>query len=284
MIELSRRGFLQLTALSAALTFPKPLQMRPGESVRIRLLKPVVLRSAPRQHAKYLQLLPPDTVHIGTIYNADWIRLEGGYIPATHIQVMLAASRSDVCCALPGPTWVEVIAPYVALRAYASPEARLLHRANHGDVFCLTHSFVDDAGVWWAQTEYGWLQAAHTRTIPLLTSTERVPHLTITLNPIYQSITVTTATTMIATMPAVIPRDVPDDLKIEAFMPGMQVGRPWNIIMGEEWVLHGEGSHNDFGKNTRPAAPHCVELATITARWLYFLAQSAKDARMYVQW
>lgn len=281
MIELSRRGFMQLSGLGATLALPFPFRAMLGEQVRVRLLEPVVLRSEPQTSAKYLQQLHPDTVHVGALYNQDWLRLPGGYIPLESVQYMLPLAHSDVT-RIPVATWVEVIAPYVAVRAYAAPTAPLVVRANHGDVFCLTHSFCDDKGVWWAQSSSGWLQAGHVRRIPQHVAANGLHHLTVALSPRTQSIEVTDQHHRLAALAAVISPDVPDVLNIEAFVPGMYHGRPWNVIMGKEWVLHGEGSHNLFGKSTRCAAPNCVELSTLAARWLYHLMQSAERVSIRV--
>lgn len=276
MTQLSRRGFMQLTGLGAALTLPEPFRYTSVQPFPVRVLNTTVLRSQSSHTAKYLQQLLPDTVHRASAIVDDWVRIQSGYVAAADVQPMLQPALSDVTT-VTTQTWVEVIAPYTALRRYAAPVAPLVLRANHGDVFCLSHSFHDDAGIWWAQTKQGWLQAAHVRRIPQQPEPHLYSALMLMLDLHRQQVTVLENNQVLATLSANFPERLPSGLKLSAFVPGTEKGRPWNVILGNECSIHGEGSHNVFGKNTRLASGYRVELATVAARWLYYTLAAATD-------
>ena len=122
-------------------------------------MQQVKLRSRPFQKASEGSALLPDSVHQIEAIRDGWVHLSSGYVPETAVQPMLNPHGILVDTL---PAWVEVIAPYAALRAYAAANAPLIARSDHGSVFYASKRIADQHGKTWLQVEYGnqtgWVQ------------------------------------------------------------------------------------------------------------------------------
>lgn len=153
---ISRRDFLKIagvTALSTQFTSwgfsiasaEMPLQGR-------------ILRSLPQDG------LLPDSVHEILDYQDGWVQLAAGKAQENVIQPMFTAHHR-----LPVelPAYVEVTAPYAALRGYCTADAPLVARPGHGAVFKAVKKLLDQHGQFdWYQVELGnqqtaWVQGKH---------------------------------------------------------------------------------------------------------------------------
>lgn len=162
---ISRRDFLKIAGVSAASTslislgLPNVLAFPPA---RGRLLHYVPARYASHKHAEIATHLLPDSVHeIWDIQNG-FVRLPSGYVPESAIQPMLEVHQQ-----LPEtlPAYIEVSAPYAAVRQYCTADAPLLTRPGHGAVLEAIKILPDQHGKFnWYQVNLennlsGWVQA-----------------------------------------------------------------------------------------------------------------------------
>src|SRR5215207_6462254 len=117
---MNRREFLKLAGITfAASTLDLTFPASGADSLisdRVRILNPITVRALPFQHAAEGVSLLPDSVHRIEAIRDGWVCLPTGYVPETVVQPMLNPHGISLDAL---PAWVEVIAPYAALRAYA---------------------------------------------------------------------------------------------------------------------------------------------------------------------
>ena len=278
-MTITRRAFLQLMGISAtAFTMP---DLPSALQSTVRILQPTDARLFPTAIAPVTSTVFPDSVYPVRKITGDWLQLPQGYIPIFIAQPMIMHDISQQIDHIEDETWAEVVAPYLAIRQFASTTAPLTLRANHGDVFLLTHSFCDDNGIWWGQTVCGWLQMHHVQRLKV-PMTKNPQNLVLTIEPARQILVISENGISVAEIAASIPADVPTALTLMQLMPGTADGQPWNIHLSKNWVIHGEGSHNAFGQHVRRVVAGRVQIATTAARWLYKRVASSANVHIEV--
>ena len=284
-MNVSRRYFLQLMGatmlpLPTADFFPETR----STDFRIRILEHSAVYLWPTTSSPTVGDVYADSIHKVLDIDGDWLKIAAGYVLITSAQLMLQANATRQINAVTEPTWVEVVTPYLAMRQYASIDAPLEHRANHADVLSVNHSFYDDHQRWWGKCSRGWFQMAHIQRAPIETSVfEPARDLSLYFDIEEQAINIQMQSQTIAQLAAIIPRNMPKGLKIVALSPSSDTGKPWHISLSRKWQIHGEGSHNCFGKHARPATSRSVTLSTLTARWLYSAVKANPNIALHVQ-
>lgn len=271
-MNLTRRDFLKLVGVSVSGAWvPTLLQ---GDTVIPsgvgRLFDPTVRYARPDAASATATTLWPDSVHriLGVV--GDWVHIDGGYVPKTAIQPMLQAAEPSPTI-IKQPTWVEVIAPSVAVRAYADAGAPLCCTVGHGGLLLVDHSFADDRGVWWLRSTQGWLQAAHVQLVTDIAVAGSA--IQITLDHTHHS-TIVRLNGQPVTLAACFPPETVAATTIEA-LP-LQSQHPWAMQLDNRTLLHGTFRHNSHGMGLHAPSGR-VELSIVAARWLYRHVLGAKS-------
>lgn len=254
--HLSRRTFLQFTSLSL-------IGLQTGWSIHTeapmiaRALTVVPVHRQPNTSASVIETLWPNSVY-QVVPSGNWLQVRDGFAPVTAFQPMMPPDPKALITTL--PTWVEVTAPYVAIRKYCAGDAPLVEQVGHGGVL-----FADQALDDWLHVDAGWIQAQHVQsanpvavhhpaTRPLLTI--RNGHL-----EAYED------EQLVLRSICCHPDHLPHIDDIISQTPGtandQHLGVPWAI--NGKWVtIHGVYWHNDFR-----GATDTIELPVIAARTLY---------------
>lgn len=158
-----RRDFLKFSTASLVVTGLGKAAKTDHENRMGRILHLVETRQTPDENAPITARLLPDSVQPILAQENGWIRLLQGYVPASAIQPMNPPNHLPITRL---PSWVEVIAPYAAVRAWASAEAPLVRRLDHAAAARAVYALEDDQGAVWLQIELdgqlsGWVQRAH---------------------------------------------------------------------------------------------------------------------------
>ncbi len=306
--SITRREFLQFAGLSlAALHFPW-VASASHQPLRVRALATVPLRARPNFHAPVIAVLWPDSIHyIQSHANDDWIQIGDGFSPTALMQPMLPPDPDATITSQGFPTWVEVIAPFAAIRQYCAASAPLLARIGHGGVLWAERALVDDTGSIWLQTASGWLQAHHIQRPPEYMNRREV------LQRPHHPNTQTLSSQMISHPPTLprrashskqliiihqhhidayenerhimrlkcrVPKTLPRQITITDMQPGQTVtdangtrhGAPWHLIInGGALTIGGVYWHHDF--NHAAKRHDYIELSALAARALYSWVQ-----------
>jgi len=165
---IKRRDFLKIggvVLVSSGLAHPA-FDALAAESETVNSQGRILTRTALREHpdGQIIKMMMPDSVQKMLAYQDGWVRLPGGFVAEQDIQPMLDANHQPIDKL---PAWVEVIAPYAALRQWTQSEAPLMRRLGHGAVLQADRRLDDSAGRSWLRADGGWLQIAHVQPVQI---------------------------------------------------------------------------------------------------------------------
>jgi len=279
MTALSRRDFLKALGISAAATAaPWPALQALGpehEAGRAAALWGRALEAVPvtDNWGRTVRVLLPDSVTPLTPLDAQMVKLPDGYAARRAFQPVVRLPEWSVPSA---PGWVQVAAPYAALRAWCAPDARLVARPGWGAVLYAADQLVVE-GVDWlglgtgSGELLGWaLAAAWT---PADTAFRPGTSVLLIVERDVSCIRVTQDGETLWAAEAALPADLPaDNYLLAGRSPAdsaSQTGAPWALDFGA-WRAHGAYWHNCFRTNDG-GRPGQVELPVLAARALYAL-------------
>ncbi|MBL8147682.1 MAG: hypothetical protein JNL34_14990, partial [Anaerolineae bacterium] len=151
MSAISRRAFLQALGISAAATAaPWTVFHAPGMGTAAEGSYPLwgrALETVPITDGwgSTVRVLLPDAVTPITPLDAAMVRLPGGYAARRAFQPV---ARLAEWAAPTVPGWVQVAAPYAALRAWCAPDAPLAARPGWGGVLYAADGLMVDGMEW----------------------------------------------------------------------------------------------------------------------------------------
>ncbi len=273
---LSRRRFLQFAGLSMVRLRLNWLKLTP-ESLMGRALGPVELYSRPADNASIISTLWPDSVH-KIVPLGDWLRVEDGFAPITAFQPMMANESVIVIERL--PAWVEVIAPYVAVRQYCAGDAPIYTRVGHGGVLYIDKR-LQGAQDWLHVPQLdGWLQAHHVRLARFLPDIHHSGPPRVVLNNGHLEAREGDQTVL--RLKCRVSSHLPSELTIIDQRPsdrdGEYYGVPW-ILDGGKVRISGVYWHHELAGESAPSDR--IELSVIGARALYNWAQGANQSILF---
>lgn len=262
---MQRREFLKLAGvttfgLGLDATFPA-LGWAANRPTYGRVLTRTALHRHPNHAAPIPDYLWPDSLHRMLAVQGNWVQLAGGYSRAVCLQPCLPTQDDVVSAAL--PTWVEVRAPYAALRAWAAPDAPLTTRIGHGGVLWASESLHDRQGHRWLKLdEFGWVQAQHMQ--PSLPK-ERIPTATHAVLEGY-GLTLYADEDILLSCVVARPTHLPQGEHIiirkhPSYAHPQYPAAPWMLATDGGIVVHGVYWHHEFGRGAGT-----VQLSAIAAK------------------
>jgi hypothetical protein len=258
---INRRDFLKIggvVLVGSGLVNPA-FKVLAEESVAAqgRILTRTVLRSSPQAGAQVTHMMMPDSVQPMLAYQNGWVRLPGGFVAERDIQPMLDANNQPVDEL---PVWVEVIAPYAALRQWTQSEAPLISRLGHGAVLRAEARLDDAAGRAWLRADGGWLQMVHVQPVQIRDSGSR---LSAVIDRAENYLLLEHRGREVARFAIARPESlVPGEYRIETRSPG----KLWRLETNGDFSLNGTTNHNHFARIT---SGENVELSVIAAKTIY---------------
>lgn len=280
MTTLSRRAFLKALGISAAATaapwgvlqaLASGSASGPQAALWGRALEAVPVTD---RWGRTAGTLLPDAVTPLEPLDATLVKLPDGYAARRSFQPLaLAAGWAAPLVA----GWVQVAAPYAALRRWCAPDAPLVARPGWGAVLFaserLTVDGLDWLGLGAAEGDViGW-SLAETWT-PAGIDTPPGSDAWLVVEREQRQIRVLRDETVLWAAGAALPADLTaGDYALTGRSPTdstAQTGAPWAIDFGA-WRIHGAYWHNCFSAADDPSPSGVVELPVLAARALYSL-------------
>lgn len=312
--KLSRRQFLKRTsAFGIALGFPvaaKTTEIERGTAALIgtslgmpdgfeavgRAFSRTPVFASPSLEAPSRSFFQPDSVYPleGLAGDGWWYQVENGYVPREAVQPILPYHRP---APLEGEGWVEMIAPFTAVREYCAGSAPIMGRLVFGAVVYVHDRLRDDFGILWymvsagkdSNSHYGWATAAHFRAFA--PTPPALQHPTLWIDSHRMRMAVYDGDKLIGESAIYAPPLLPGSAVIQTHHPAKTIRmfpslRPSMIELkrpnGAPLTLCGANWHNRFGQEMdateagRYPSPF-VELPIFTARWLYGLVNAMRQ-------
>lgn len=212
-----------------------------------------------------------DSVHPILSIHDHVVQIPAGNIPITMIQPLLEPHHTPIGVL---PQFVEVVAPYAVVRAYASAEASLVARIGHGGVLKAAQLLLDKDHLSWLQVDEGWLQRQHVQ--PLL-AIQPIPHAHLEIEDFTLTLLVgheVLLQTEIVRPQQLLTGTYRTHQKTINRILNQYVGVPYWLDLDDQISLHGVYWHNHFrhyhGENR-------IELPIITAKTVFnLLPQGAR--------
>ena len=271
--DVSRRDFLKLAGITTTLaSLPSGISLALASEARYgRVLHLTDLYKHPDSNAKIIGRYLPDSIQPILDYQDGWVRMLDGFASETAIQPMLTASTMPVDRI---PTWLEVIAPYAAVRRWCAADAPLMARMGHGAVIEAVAALDDRHGDMWFQVALdgnasGWIQAQQLQPAAIHPS-RQVHHARIE----NQSLILLNGEHEIACFALAYPPDMSaGEHHIIQRTPGFHrsdySGIPWRLETNRGLILHGAYWHNQFA--CQHTSSMSIELSVIAAKTVYAL-------------
>ena len=270
MTMLSRRAFLKVSGLVLSTSFFQQAIKTLPFARQVRVISPsAIYQSRSVQSVIQRRVWPDEVLPVQRVINDDWLQSSVGFVPMTAIQPMLKPVPSLQIHRLEQAAWVEVVAPYAALRQYANAQAPLQKRLQHGAVILVDYGLYNDDGYLWLRADDGWVQATHLQYLPKI-KPHRGRDYVLRLNHVQQQIEIVQNQHIHAKIDANLPLKLPNRLEIVDMHPCRASAKLWHIQCTHDWEIFGQSLHKDSAAALREDNAQRVVLSSIAARWLYY--------------
>jgi hypothetical protein len=269
----SRRKFMQGAALGVAGTAATGLGWHaPGQAVdqpfRARALR---LAAVYDRNGAVIGHLPADTVL--TVRAAGGVfASEHGLIAQTDMQPMLTIAPTPLLHASQPTVQAEVIAPSIALSAYAAPDAEIVRKAGHGALLQIVGTLPGGDGEVWYETEDHLWVTAHGLSV-WMPRPVRGRYARVLLDKQRGTLRAELDRALTLEAPFVYADKKPDARHIKL------------SANDQVWVMQGAYDHNDFASNADNGqyGQYVVDIPAGAARLLHALVVSVPQINFMVR-
>ncbi|MBK8021327.1 MAG: hypothetical protein IPK19_07795 [Chloroflexi bacterium] len=153
-MTLSRREFLRVLGVSAAVGTSSAIPLAPSQAVvppalndvvRARALHTAAIRDLPSPEAPIIDQFWEDEIFEIQAVEGRWLRSSKGFVSASDVQPMVTPVQS-VVSEQKSPVWAEVIAASAPVRQWSADNAPSVAKIGHGGVMRIMDRLTPQAG------------------------------------------------------------------------------------------------------------------------------------------